>query len=278
LNELLRPWVDGCRVIEVDTAGTRVQWLVSDGDGPPLVLLHGDFGAWLHWMRNLAELGRHYRLYVPDMPGFGGSATLSDNFDESRVAAVLAGHLRQLIPAASYRLAGFSLGAIVAGHLAAHEGLRVSHLVVCGPGGLGINRSGPGPRLERTPPGADFSVVAPAQRRNLAKLMIADPARIDELAVRAHVENIGHTRTRASRIPSTTSLIDVLPDVTATLGAIWGEHDHYCDPAMIALSEQALRRIHPGLNFRQLPAAGHWAPYEQPELFDAALLNMMQTL
>ena len=44
------------------------------GVGEPLVLFHGGSGSWTHWIRNIPELSRHYELWVPDIPGLGGSA------------------------------------------------------------------------------------------------------------------------------------------------------------------------------------------------------------
>lgn len=44
------------------------------GDGPPLVLLHGGHGSWLHWIRVIHPLAARHRLLIADMPGYGGSA------------------------------------------------------------------------------------------------------------------------------------------------------------------------------------------------------------
>src|SRR5439155_25324434 len=47
----------------------------SWGSGPPLVLLHGGYGSWSHWIRNVLPLSRHFRVIAPDLPGLGESAT-----------------------------------------------------------------------------------------------------------------------------------------------------------------------------------------------------------
>src|SRR5690606_94454 len=39
------------------------------GNGPPLVLLHGAFGSWTHWLRNIPALAARFRVIAPDMPG-----------------------------------------------------------------------------------------------------------------------------------------------------------------------------------------------------------------
>src|SRR5215210_7165157 len=44
------------------------------GVGEPLVLFHGGSGSWTHWIRNIAELSKHYELWLADIPGLGDSA------------------------------------------------------------------------------------------------------------------------------------------------------------------------------------------------------------
>ena len=56
--------------IDTPYDGGSIAWR-SFGDGPPLVLLHGGFGGWGHWLRNVGPLSRKYRVLAPDMPGFG---------------------------------------------------------------------------------------------------------------------------------------------------------------------------------------------------------------
>ena len=41
------------------------------GSGPPLVLLHGGYGSWMHWIRNVLPLSRQFTVIAPDMPGLG---------------------------------------------------------------------------------------------------------------------------------------------------------------------------------------------------------------
>ena len=68
------------------------------GGGEPLVLLHGGSGSWTHWIRNIAELSRHYELWVPDIPGLGASAMPPEPFNPASIAAVVAAGLDALLP------------------------------------------------------------------------------------------------------------------------------------------------------------------------------------
>jgi pimeloyl-ACP methyl ester carboxylesterase len=45
------------------------------GAGPTLLLLHGGTGSWTHRLRNIEPLARHFRLVVPDLPGWASRST-----------------------------------------------------------------------------------------------------------------------------------------------------------------------------------------------------------
>ncbi len=66
----------------------------SWGRGPrDLILLHGGAGSWTHWARNIPELSRHFRLWVPDIRGMlaGHWAAFAPERIERIVAAAAAG-------------------------------------------------------------------------------------------------------------------------------------------------------------------------------------------
>jgi pimeloyl-ACP methyl ester carboxylesterase len=54
--------------------GHKIIYSVT-GEGAPLVMLHGlNAAAWaIEFRKNVPELSRHYKIYVPDLPGFGRS-------------------------------------------------------------------------------------------------------------------------------------------------------------------------------------------------------------
>ena len=59
------------RKIEVE--GTPIRYLMA-GEGPPLVLLHALGEGAFDWQWVLPDLAQTYRVYAPDLPGFGDSA------------------------------------------------------------------------------------------------------------------------------------------------------------------------------------------------------------
>ncbi len=252
----------------------RMRWRIW-GSGGTLVLLHGDFGSWTHWMRNVLPLGERFRVIAPDMPGYGDSDAPPELWSPETMAAILADGLAETVPPPGrYSLAGFSFGGIIAGHLAALEGERVENLVLLGAGGLGVPPSGPAPELRRM--AADMSAADrfAVHRHNLTALMIADPEKVDDLAVSLQIENTRRARIRAGRIPASDALLRALPKVRARIHGIWGARDATTFPAM-AEPEAVLRRFQPDLDFRLIEGAGHWTPYEAVDVVNDALKEML---
>ncbi len=48
------------------------------GNGPPLLLVHGLMTSAYSWRYVLEGLGKHFTLYIPDLPGGGGSDAVAD--------------------------------------------------------------------------------------------------------------------------------------------------------------------------------------------------------
>lgn len=248
------------------------------GQGSPVILLHGDFGSWRHFVRNIDALAQRFMLLVPDMPGYGESASPQEPYGPAEIAQPLATGIEEILgPKAGFDLVGFSYGGIVAGHLAAIQPDRVKSLVLSGPGGFGI-RSQSKDHIKLQSLRADMTPTEATQvhRYNLNQFMIADPARVDSLAVRVHRENIARARVRAGTAPDTDSLLLALARVRARLSGIWGENDAFGDPAHRERQRQLLLRFDPMTDFRVVPGAGHWVFYEDPETANAWLIEMLE--
>lgn len=245
------------------------------GRGEPLVLLHGDFGSWTHWLRNIEPLAQRFRVIVPDIPGYGDSDMPPEPWSPESLAGFLREGLAEIVPPLqSYGLAGFSFGGIIAGHLAARDGLRVEKLLLVGPGGFALPGGSPAPLLRMN---ADMSPqeIYAVHRHNLAALMIADPGKVDDLAVHLQIENVRRARIKAGTIPDTDTLLQVLPRVTAHIYGMWGGSDAMTVPH-VPDHEAVLRRFQPDLEFFTVETAGHWATYECADAVNAALLSIFE--
>ena len=184
----------------LERAAARMQTKCGDGtmvwrswgEGPVLVLLHGGAGSWRHWAHNIDDLSRDHRLLVPDLPGLGESANLPLPHTADAVAAILAHGIDRILgPDATYDLAGFSFGGTASGCLAAVHGARVRSLTLICSGGVGPSANNV--ELLKVRHLTGEARVA-AHRTNLNRLMIADPAKIDALALLIQDWNTRHSR------------------------------------------------------------------------------------
>ena len=241
----------------------------SWGSGPPLVLLHGGYGSWTHWIRNVLPLSRQFRVLAPDLPGLGESTTPPEPWTAQGLAAIIVAGIDSIVPRdAELRLAGFSFGGVIGGSVAAQLGDRLRNFTVVGSNGLGLERS-PTP-LRRVPPDADEAEEFATHRYNLNQLMIADPDRIDELALWLQKTNHARARMRSRRFSRSGALIEALPQVKARLAGIWGERDATAYPH-VAERARLLRSIQPAARFATVPGAGHWVQFEAAEQFNPLL-------
>ena len=124
---------------DVQSQGQRVRTryaVAGNADRPPLVLLHGIGRSLEDWSAS-TPLAEHYRLYVPDLIGFGST----DKPDIPYTLAQLATFVRDFLDAVGetrpVTLLGNSLGGAVAQTFAAQYPERSTALVLVASAGFG---------------------------------------------------------------------------------------------------------------------------------------------
>jgi 2-hydroxy-6-oxonona-2,4-dienedioate hydrolase len=245
------------------------------GSGPPLILLHGGYGSWTHWIRNVLALSRTFTVAAPDLPGLGESATPPEPHTAEGLARIIVDGLDSVFPKQeALRIAGFSFGGVLGGHVAAQLGERVRGFTVVGSNGLGLVRQPTA--LKRMPEGANEGEMLAVARHNLGALMIADPAKIDELAVYIQSENAPRGRVKSRRFSRADTLAQALPLIKARVDGIWGERDATAYPYLDQRAA-ALRAIQPMARFEVIPGAGHWVQYEAAGRFNPILTEIAQS-
>jgi pimeloyl-ACP methyl ester carboxylesterase len=254
-------------------SGVEVVWRMW-GEGPPLVLLHGGTGSWMHWMRNIGDLSRDFTLLVPDIPGSGESGTPAAPVSADGIGATLAAGLATIIgPQTGFSIAGFSMGGLIAGYLVRHAGERAQCLVLVGATGTGAPRGTMEPLKSWRRLATDAEKAA-IHRHNLGILMIHDPGKIDELAVHMQKSNAERSRIRGKHVSHTGTLAESLSGFRGRLAGIWGEFDATAVPH-VAERREWLRQIQPQAPFDIFPGAGHWVQYEAAEPFNRRLRELV---
>jgi pimeloyl-ACP methyl ester carboxylesterase len=262
------------RLIRTPVAYTRgwLEWRIW-GEGPPLVLIHGGHGSWTHWIRTIPALSRHFTVVALDLPGYGSSdPPASAVADPDELARLLGDGLPAVTGDNRFGLVGFSFGGVVAGHLAALIPHRVRRLVLIGAGGLGLPRPPP-PALVKWA-ALPASQQPEAHRANLAAVMIADPSRIDDLALYLQAENTRRARLRSRSVSVTDTLRRKLAEARVPLAGIWGTCDAMTGE-YIETRRKLLLEFDPYAPFLAVKGAGHWVAYEEPDAVEHALISWM---
>ncbi len=262
LQQLLPAYAGGAsRFLNVD--GVRVHYR-DEGQGPPVVLLHGT-GASLHtWEAWTAVLGRSHRVLRMDLPGFGltGPSPRADYSVKAYVAFLES--FRQALGLERFALAGNSLGGQVAWNYAVAHPEVVTDLILVDPDGFPNPKPALVFRLARIPVLSRLLTAldpGPLVRKSLQDAY-GDPTRVtDEQLQRYRALSLraGNRDAFVARVqhpePDRT---EALPRISARTLVLWGEKDR------LIPATDAVRFAHaiPGATLLVYPGVGH-VPMEE---------------
>jgi pimeloyl-ACP methyl ester carboxylesterase len=249
--------------------------VLEGGEGPPIVLLHGQGGFAAHWVRVIPRLVETHRVVAPDLPGLGRSEVRSGRLDGRGMVAWLGDLIAYTCPEPPI-VVGISLGGALAARFAVQGGDRVRLVVLVNSGGLG--RALPAPaalaalaRYNMRQTSANFDrviryvVVDPEGVRGdwgdrWAAFEAYDMDRTAQRTVRAADGRLLR-RINMPRIPS-----DQLRKITAPVALIWSRNDRI---TRFRIAEEASSRF--GWPLHPIDHCGHFAIGERPGAFLEAL-------
>jgi pimeloyl-ACP methyl ester carboxylesterase len=166
---------------------------------------------------------------------------------------------------------GFSFGGTMAACVGALRGKRVRSVNIIGSSGVGA--LGSAVRLEKVRH-LEGQERWDTHRTNLGRLMIADPAKIDDLAIIIQDWNTVRSRLKTPQISRSGAIMRAIDRLESPLNGLWGEFDAPANPKgpeRVA----TLRKHKPDADIRLIPKTGHWAAYESPEFVNPTLLEML---
>ncbi|SDY15607.1 Pimeloyl-ACP methyl ester carboxylesterase [Amycolatopsis xylanica] len=255
--------------VEITGGEALVHYDVT-GSGPGLVLVHGTAATREQWLPLTDAARDRYTVVAPDYSGsgltvdHGGVLTVEDLAAEVLAAADDAG-------LGEFRLAGHSLGAVVAAHLAGTHPDRVHSLVLHACWAVTDTRFDAELRywLELLDTGA-FARMLPLMAFGPRYWATATTESNEELVATLDdlIDPVGAAR--QIEVDRRVDLRDILPKITAPTLLLASEHDRIIDRAQQELLAAAIPDVRrAGLD------AGHGAPAEDPAGFAAAVLSFM---
>lgn len=241
------------------------------GSGTPLVLIHGGYGNWLHWVRNIEPLSWKHAVWVPDLPSMGDSGTLFEHEDAmssmKSMALALVNTLSRLVDTQTeIDIAGFSVGTVIAA-LFAQRWTKVRRMALLGPIGHGQGRR----QTKDLMPWGELGGRAQkrALRHNLLSLMLQRSSSVDDMALEIYESTSRQCRFREGNFTRQNVIRDVLETFNNPVLFIWGEGDVTANyPAKVA---DWLSRGRRGRKWAVLPG-GHWIQYENADTINQMLL------
>jgi pimeloyl-ACP methyl ester carboxylesterase len=262
--------------MDVEANGIRIHYTV-EGEGPPVVLLHGYTLDRTFWEPQVQALRHRYRVIVPDLRGFGESELGSV---QTSSMELMADDVRALLDRIAVRepvvLGGLSMGVAVTLAFVEKYPERVRALFLADGRATVDTTEARRARLElaerverenstRAARETIFPLLmaeAAYQRPQLVTHVHAMAARPSPAAVAAALRGLAN---RPDRTP-------ILSRITCPALIVVGEHDALTPPG----EARAMHARIPGAELVQVPVVGHLATLEDPESVNRAILGFLE--
>ncbi len=261
--------------------------VLTAGEGPPLVLLHGDGDTPASWQWVFPALARHHRVLAPSLPGHADTDQQQADFTIANMTQFMSSWLDALELDACM-VVGNSLGGLLAIRLALDQPKRFSALVLVDSSGLGREihpmlalMSMPwmgelGIALARLPMGPGQRAMARltqmfARFDRAPAAWLAEQRRV--AAVPGFLEaSLAATRAGVRPWGQTEVVLEELHRLAMPTLVIWGANDVVV-PAVHG--RRAISRL-PKAELALIPQCGHLPQVERPSEFLSAVLPFAQ--
>jgi pimeloyl-ACP methyl ester carboxylesterase len=153
---------------QVDIDGRSVNYVeLGEGEGPPIVFVHGLGGQWQNWLENLPFFAQERRVVALDLPGHGLSEMPREKITIPGYGRTV-NELGDRLELGQIDLVGNSMGGFVAAEVARESPERVNRLVLVSAAGItsaDLKRS-PGPVVLKV--GGALATYTAARFRQIA--------------------------------------------------------------------------------------------------------------
>jgi pimeloyl-ACP methyl ester carboxylesterase len=266
----LREFFSGVESSSVQVAGHRMHYLAEGPTGgPAVVLVHGLGGRaedWLNLAHYLVKAG--YRVYLPDLPGYGRSERPAEfSYSVRDEAEAVVGFL-DVMGLKQVDLGGWSMGGIIAQHVAFRHPEQVRRLMLFA--SVGLNRA----------PIFDvrlFTPTTPAELDQLDALLMPHPPKVpgfvaqDILRISKDRAWVVHRALNSMRTGQDAT-DNLLPQLRMPVLIVWGAADRITP---LELGE-TMHRLVPQSELDVVPGCGHLAPVQCSDQIGPKVVEFMK--
>nr|BAH19982.1 AT4G36530 [Arabidopsis thaliana] len=275
--------------------GHKIHYVVQ-GEGSPLVLIHGFGASVFHWRYNIPELAKKYKVYALDLLGFGWSDKALIEYDAMVWTDQVIDFMKEVVKEPAV-VVGNSLGGFTALSVAVGLPEQVTGVAL-------LNSAGQFAAESRKREEADETVITkfivkplkeifqrvvlgflfwqakqPSRIESVLKSVYIDSTNVDDYLVEsiskpATDPNAGEVyyrlMTRFLTNQSRYTLDSVLSKMTCPLLLVWGDLDPWVGPA----KAEKIKAFYSNSSLVHLQA-GHCPHDEVPEAVNKALLDWL---
>ena len=283
-NQNVVPQFPADRYVDVGTVKTRY-W--DEGQGSPLVLVHGFGDSVSTWSRVIGPLAEHHRVVALDVLGAGRTDKPKEAMPFSRLARFVHDFMDALeIERAN--VLGQSMGGAIVLDLAIQWPEKVDKLVLVDSAGLGREMSIDLRVCTLPVLGWFLTRTSRRQTGSFLRKTVYDPSLISEAMVEsfcelgtlpgAHAAMLSWLRNNADfggwREDVVRPVVDKLGSITAPTLIFWGRQDRIIPVAHSAVAERGIR----GARLHIFDPCGHVPQLEWPEEFGSLVIDFLSKL
>jgi pimeloyl-ACP methyl ester carboxylesterase len=257
------------------------------GDGPVFVLLHGGgpgASGVANFHQNLAALSKHFRVVLPDQPGFGQSfRPTQEQLDERSITQIAVDALIEAfdqIGIDTFHLLGNSLGGAAAIALAQQHPARVDKLVLMAPGG-GWLPFGPTPTEGQKEMWKYYNGEGPTLKKmkSFIGVMTAEPkkwaataeSRYEASLDESHIEFYHRLNDHFAKRRGMDPLWQHLHKVKAPTLLLWGRDDR----TITLDGAQMMLKYIRDVQLHVFGICGHWVQLERQAEFERLVTDFL---
>ncbi len=270
-------------------AGTLSLAYAAQGEGFPLLFIHGLGSSIPAWQKNIPFLSRYFYCLALDLPGYGKSSKEGVHAGMEFYADVVSDFLDKLQLPACYLL-GHSMGGQVAIHTALKYPEKVKKLALMAPAGLETFSPDEGQQLKQWfAPEKVFAAGADVVEQNVKANFHHFPADAQVLLQdRVRYKSCSDYRTFCQVVSDSVAAMlndpvyARLPSLDMPVLMLFGRQDAYIPSKLLHPNlelETMLQEVQsrmPNLHYHLLDACGHFVQWEQAEQVNHYLLEFLK--
>ncbi len=268
--------------------GQRIAY-IDEGEGTPLLLIHG-LGSYIPaWKQNIAALSENHRVIALDLPGFGKSSKDANSYSIPFFTETVM-QLQQALGIPKATWIGHSMGAQIAMEGALSHPQKISKLILLAPAGFETFTEQEGQMMTSFVTPASIKATPDSLIRQTFKATFYDfPKEAefmaeDRVAIRGAKNFDGYARAYAASVQAMIDgpVFSRLSQIKQPALIIYGKQDAlipnrqlHADLSTKKVAESGHQKL-PNSQLKMIDKAGHFVHFEQSDIVNKEILKFIK--